>query len=233
MHTHVLPWTDRPLVTRNLVGGEEGIRDAGHLGLEADPEPVLFLEATGEVYRGDSATCSSRTSARDLSYVGQLRGYRDLTEGTNLDLGASYRVRAQLIAVARLPPRRLFGVDATFRWRPLRRAIYHRFIGAHRAHLEPARSAGRPGRRRSAIRERRVPVRARWFGGARYDRSERAADASLRDKGGVAAADLLAERVQPDARPVPPHALCGGRHGQRIAVPVPVFDRRARRAHVF
>ena len=25
LHNHVLPWTDRPLVTRNLVGGEEGI----------------------------------------------------------------------------------------------------------------------------------------------------------------------------------------------------------------
>ncbi len=29
LHNHVLPWTDRPLVTTNLVGGEEGIDDAG------------------------------------------------------------------------------------------------------------------------------------------------------------------------------------------------------------
>jgi hypothetical protein len=29
MHTHALPWVDRPLVTQNLVGGEEGISDAG------------------------------------------------------------------------------------------------------------------------------------------------------------------------------------------------------------
>ena len=28
LHNHVLPWTDRPLVTRNLVGGEDGINDA-------------------------------------------------------------------------------------------------------------------------------------------------------------------------------------------------------------
>jgi hypothetical protein len=29
MHNHVLPWADRPLVTNNLVGGEDGIDDAG------------------------------------------------------------------------------------------------------------------------------------------------------------------------------------------------------------
>ena len=29
LHNHVLPWTDRPLVTTNLVGGEDGIDDAG------------------------------------------------------------------------------------------------------------------------------------------------------------------------------------------------------------
>src|SRR5437764_7151854 len=29
MHNHVLPWVDRPLVNTNLVGGEDGIDDAG------------------------------------------------------------------------------------------------------------------------------------------------------------------------------------------------------------
>src|SRR6185295_13925249 len=29
LHNHVLPWTDRPLVTGNLLGGEDGIDDAG------------------------------------------------------------------------------------------------------------------------------------------------------------------------------------------------------------
>src|SRR3954466_8357106 len=29
LHNHVMPWTDRPLVTANLVNGEDGIDDAG------------------------------------------------------------------------------------------------------------------------------------------------------------------------------------------------------------
>ena len=54
MHNHVLPWTDRPLVTQNLLGGEEGISDAGLSLSRLILNPVLFLEATAEVYRGES-----------------------------------------------------------------------------------------------------------------------------------------------------------------------------------
>ena len=33
LHTHRLPWADRPLVTQNLVGGEEGISTAGRVAV--------------------------------------------------------------------------------------------------------------------------------------------------------------------------------------------------------
>ncbi len=55
MHNHVLPWVDRPLVTNNLVGGEDGIDDAGVSVERILPAPKgIFLEATGQVFRGDS-----------------------------------------------------------------------------------------------------------------------------------------------------------------------------------
>src|SRR4029453_10724879 len=50
----VLPWADRPLVINNLVGGEEGISDAGVSVARLIPIPGLFVEATGQVFRGDS-----------------------------------------------------------------------------------------------------------------------------------------------------------------------------------
>jgi hypothetical protein len=58
-HNHRLPWTDRPLVINNLVGGEEGLADAGLSVARLVPNPWLFLEATGEVFRGDSGTDES------------------------------------------------------------------------------------------------------------------------------------------------------------------------------
>ncbi len=51
MHSHILPWTDRPLVTRSLVGGEDGISDSGISVSKLILNPIMFLEATGEVYR--------------------------------------------------------------------------------------------------------------------------------------------------------------------------------------
>src|SRR5205814_8901966 len=54
LHNHVLPWTDRPLVINNLVGGEDGIDDAGVSVARLIPNPWFFLEATGQVFRGDS-----------------------------------------------------------------------------------------------------------------------------------------------------------------------------------
>lgn len=123
MHTHLLPWADRPLVTQNLLGGEEGISDAGVSVAGLLPNPWIFLEATGEVYGGESAIF--RTHQRqDLTYVGHLRGYQDITESTNLDFGASFAFGhndAGPSATARI-----VGFDGTFRYRPLRRAIYRR-----------------------------------------------------------------------------------------------------------
>src|SRR5438132_1124267 len=94
LHNHVLPWTDRPLAIGNLVGGEDGIDDAGVSVARLIANPWIFLEATGQLFRGDSGPDENplfRTSRRgDVSYVGHLRAYQDITEDSNIDLGVSY-----------------------------------------------------------------------------------------------------------------------------------------------
>src|SRR4029078_10353323 len=67
LHNHVLPWADRPLMTYNLVGGEDGIDDAGGSGARLIPNPWLFLEATGQVFRGDSSDVFKSDTRSDLS----------------------------------------------------------------------------------------------------------------------------------------------------------------------
>jgi len=183
MHTHVLPWTDRPLVTRNLLGGDEGISNAGLSVSRLILNPLFFLEATGEVYHPNDEVFHGHERSR-LLYVGRLRAYRDLTEGTNLDVGTS--VASGPTAVGLDTSARIVGVDATFRYRPLRRAIYKRLIA--RTELVWSRQDGESG----AARQHAFGLYAsgeyqfarRWFAGARYDYSERALDASLVDKGG-------------------------------------------------
>ncbi len=51
-------------MTRNLVGGEEGIADAGLSVSKLIPNRFMFLEATGEVYRGDSDVFHEQRRAR-------------------------------------------------------------------------------------------------------------------------------------------------------------------------
>ena len=78
-HNHALAWTDRPLVTENLVNGEDGIGDMGVSVSRILPAPGdLFLEATAQVFRGDSGDLFKASQKKDLSFVGHLRGYEDL-----------------------------------------------------------------------------------------------------------------------------------------------------------
>src|SRR5262249_45296412 len=193
LHNHVLPWPDRPLVTRNLVGGEDGISDAGFSVARLIPNPWIFLEATGQVFRGDSGTDVSplfhASKRSDVSYVGHVRAYHDLTEDSNLDLGVSYsRGHNGLTATPADSDTlitSLYGIDATFRWRPLQRSIYHSFIG--RGEWIWSRRDQPNGLQSGSgfYVSGDYQFGRRWFAGARYDRSDRAQDASLLDTGGA------------------------------------------------
>jgi hypothetical protein len=90
LHPHVLPWPDRPLVMRNLVGGDDGLADASVSVARLIPNPWLFLEVAGEVDRGQAGDVFSANQASDLSYLARLRAYQDITESTNLDVGTSF-----------------------------------------------------------------------------------------------------------------------------------------------
>ena len=77
LHNHVLPWIDRPLATENLVGGEDGIDDAGISINRILPAPKgIFLDATAQVFRGDSGDVFSHTRNSDVSAVGRLHAFR-------------------------------------------------------------------------------------------------------------------------------------------------------------
>jgi len=189
LHNHVLPWTDRPLVINNLAGGEDGNGGAGLSLARLIPAGTLFLEATGQVFRGDSGELFHASERGDLSYVGHLRAYRDLGESNNIDLGASYSRGHNAsgvvddVDVGRFTTD-LFGIDAAYRWRPLRRSIYHSFIG--RTEWIRSRRDQPLGRQDATgwYASGDYQFARRWFVGGRYDRSERADDAALLDKGG-------------------------------------------------
>src|SRR3984893_10830846 len=187
IHNHALPYIDRPLATNNLVGGEDGIDDAGFSLSRILPAPKdWFLEATAQVFRGDSSDVFHASERQDASVVGHLRAYKDLSESTNLDLGISY-ARGHNNLGSNFTTS-LYGADATVRWKPLRRAVYNSFlfrteffyslrdqlVTLNAEHTEHAFGMYSSAEYR---------VNRRWTVGGRFDRSAHARDANLIDTG--------------------------------------------------
>lgn len=184
LHNHVLPWVDRPLVNYNLVAGEDGINDAGVSIERILPAPKwLFLEATGQVFRGDSADVFHAASKDDLGVVAHLRGYHDLTDNTNLDVGLSYARGHNNADPFGNFVTNLYGVDATLRWKPLQRAIYHSFVG--RAEFVWNQRQQLPATRRGFgwYASADYQLGRRWFLGGRYDWSAHQTN-NFHDSGG-------------------------------------------------
>jgi hypothetical protein len=187
MHNHVLPFVDRPLVTQNLVAGEDGIDDAGVSVERIIPFPKgIFLSATGQVFRGDSGEGEELVfhaqTKSDVSTVEHLRAYKDLTESTNLELGASYARGHNELGSAFITS--LYGVDATLRWKPLRRAIYNSFVARSEFIWSQRQETSSVQRAFGMYASAEYQLNRRWFLGGRFDWSARARAADVTDKGG-------------------------------------------------
>jgi hypothetical protein len=193
IHNHALQYIDRPLVTNNLVGGEDGIDDAGLSLTRFIPAPKgWFAEGTAQVFRGDSDDVFTATRRQDLSVVGHLRAYRDLNESTNLDLGVSYaRGHNNAGEFASDPSAfltNLYAADATLRWKPLRRAIYNSFLfrtelfWSARDQLSPS-DIFETQHAFGMYAHAEYRLNRRWTVGGRFDRSGHANNGNLTDTG--------------------------------------------------
>jgi hypothetical protein len=189
MHNHVLPWVDRTLVTNSLVGGEDGVDDAGVSIERIIPAPKgIFVEATGQLFRGDSGGTEhplfKASTKSDVSAVAHLRTYKDITESTNVDIGLSY-ARGHNDAGSNFLTQ-LYGIDATLRWKPLRRSIYHSFVGRGEFIWSQRQQLPFEQRAFGFYTSADYQLGRRWFLGGRYDHSDRSEFANLTDQGASA-----------------------------------------------
>lgn len=169
-HTHTRPWVDQPLMLTRFLGNE-GIADVG-LSVSRDiPNPFgAFTEATAEVYSGDVEGSFGRHAQNDLLYNGHFRFFKDITENSNVELGASY-ARGGLPVEDVSGNNRLAGIDVTYRWKPLSASIYHSFI---------ARFEGLANKRSDVddtlhgwYASADYQLAQRWFAGVRIDGADR------------------------------------------------------------
>lgn len=185
LHLHVLPWPDEPLPIVNLLGGEEGWIGTGVSVARLVPMPAdIFSEITAQVFRGDSGELFVAKKRGDIAWNGHYRMFRDLTESTNLDLGFSYGEGTN--GTSSGAKTRLEAIDATLRWKPLVTASYRSLT--LRGELFRSRR-DQPGGLQTArgwFVSGDYQLAKRWFAGVRYESSDHADDARLRDSGQAA-----------------------------------------------
>ena len=166
-----------------------------------------------------------------------MRAYRDISESSNLDFGVSYARGHNAsgvedgIDVGRFTTG-LYGIDATFSWKPLRRAIYNSFLG--RSEVVWSRREQPDGVQEALgfYVSGDYQFARRWTAGARYDRSDRADAASLRDSGQSLLLTYKPTEFSLVRGQYRRTQICRRRDRERVPLPVPVRDWRARRAPV-
>ena len=186
LHNHTLPWIDRPLVMFNLLGGsatdpDTGIKDAGVSVSRLIPAGPVFVEATGEIFRGDSGTLFQSSHKRDVSAIGHVRSYVDVTEQTSLEAGVSYARGHNELGSDFLT--QLYGADVTLRWRPLRRAIYRSLTARTELVWSLREDASAVQRAFGFYGSLDYQFLRRWYVGGRYDRAQRGVNPAIRDAG--------------------------------------------------
>ena len=178
LHTHARPWIDTPLVLNNFFGGE-GLADSGVSVSRIFPNRHdIFVEATGEVYSGNAEGVFEAQNRNDLFYLGHLKAYRDLSEQSNLEIGASF---ARGTAPETGGTSEFGGLDVTYRFKPLERGLYRSFIS--RTELVANRRSGSDDHAFGFYTSADYQFARRWFAGIRFDQTDRAGDPSLTDRG--------------------------------------------------
>jgi hypothetical protein len=181
-HLHVRLFADVPLNMKNLLGGDDGIEDAGLSVSRLIPMPAeIFMEATAQLFRGSSENLFEAHTRNDVEPLFHLKAYRDLSESTNLEIGGSWTQANNLEGPGFKTA--LTGIDATLRWKPLRQGLYHSVLVRFEWMLSERETPGGNVRADGYYLFGQYQLGRRWFAGFRHDESDHADDATLRDRG--------------------------------------------------
>jgi len=123
LHTHAMPWVDRPLMIRDFFG-EEGMSEPGAELSWLVPNPwEKYIELVFQVQDNRNALSFADGRSRGLMYVGHLKNFFDLTSDSSLEVGGSVATGANA-ATGDEHWTNLEGMDVTYKWRPAQQGLY-------------------------------------------------------------------------------------------------------------
>lgn len=163
-HAHALPFQTRSLPHLAFIG-EESLSQTGVSVHWLLPLPGSgTYEVTAEATRSSNELLFGESS--ELSFLGHLNGFWQLTRTMDLDLGMSALVGDHLDELTETETeRRLYGVEGALTWRPPERAMYRGLTvrGGAMLHEGPLEDAV------GAWGMAEVRLGQQWLAGARYD----------------------------------------------------------------
>ncbi len=185
LHLHVLPWVDEPLPVTDILlqpqfdtWAAEGISTSKVIELPGD----TFSEAYFQVLDGTSGGgLFVAPSKSDLTYDGQYRVFRDFGDDHNLEMSFSYAYGHNGTSLTNTTS--LQNAALVYRWKPLQGQPYRSFILRSEYFWSQREQPDGKQKAQGFFVGGDWQLGRRWFTGARYEFSDRAINAALRDKG--------------------------------------------------
>lgn len=171
IHPPEVVFVDYPLPLEMYFGGEGLVETGVSISYLIPNKWDLFWEATFEVTNGDNDMIFNGNSTNDLAYNGHFSSFFNLGDNSALLLGgtAMSGVNDEL----GLNRTNVYGIDLTYKWKPLRRQLYKSFTWQTELFFLD-REEGGPENIKAAGFYSYVEYQLgrRWYVLGRYDRAE-------------------------------------------------------------
>jgi hypothetical protein len=123
LHTHNMPWVDRPNVITNFFG-EEGMSEEGAELSWLIPNPwKKYVEWTLEVQNNTNPHSFGGGESDVVMFVNHLKYFENLSPASTLELGASHATGPNDAGHGGSRTH-IWGLDTTYKWRPPREGLY-------------------------------------------------------------------------------------------------------------
>jgi hypothetical protein len=172
IHLHDLPQIDYPRSLQTFLG-EEGYIQNGASGQFFLPQPseTSTLEATLSVLNGGDMPLADGQEGSELALLGHLAWFGEVSSSTSLELGAS--------AWKEGSDRQLYGVDATYKWKPLVGGEWRSFLIGGELYRAELDDTGLDESPMGFYVWSQYQLDRNTYLGVRFDRSEEVDDSSL------------------------------------------------------